>query len=236
MLGGGHYVARPPVPPGMAPPGPGDTGGGGQAVGGLPPGPGAAGTGEQQDPFAALFGGDTAAPKGFYRGTRSGKIVPLPQSFGPKQLTRLITENRPARSRRLMFIGELLHLLRPTLYSLSRLTSGSDRWLPLLMALGLDIASSQVTQAAISPDAPGNAYLNANRQACAPEEAGELARRKMNLLYYLLWNPLFNGYTRVFMEKVVYVFSYIPVLGWIVRYMFEICLYYQRYYFYTSAS
>jgi len=37
-------------------------------------------------------------------------------------------------------------------------------------------------------------------------------------------------------SQIVGFFSYIPLLGTLVRYVFELGLYYQGYYFYTSAS
>ena len=38
------------------------------------------------------------------------------------------------------------------------------------------------------------------------------------------------------LSQIVGFFSYIPLLGTLVRYVFELGLYYQGYYFYTSAS
>jgi hypothetical protein len=121
----------------------------------------------------------------------------------PADVARLVTDRRSAARKQRMFMGELLHIFRPMLYSFLRMRSGgAPTWMPLLLALAMDLVSGRVSASAISAGMDGTAHLNANKEACTAKESAELSRRKFGVLYYLLWNPLFDKLTRVIIEKV----------------------------------
>ena len=196
LVGGGHFVPRPPG----ALSGEGGEGGEGGADAGAaaPPAAPAMPAG-----LEALLGGGDNAPPGYYKGARSGLIMPLPSSMKPADVARLVTDRRSAARKQRMFMGELLHIFRPMLYSFLRMRSGgAPTWMPLLLALAMDLVSGRVSASAISADMDGTAHLNANKEACTAKESAELSRRKFGVLYYLLWNPLFDKLTRVIIEKV----------------------------------
>lgn len=69
-----------------------------------------------------------------------------------------------------------------------------------------------------------------------PVEDGELKRRKMLMLLYLLRSPFFDVFTRRVVKGARRVVSPIPLVGCVAAKAVELLLGVQQYYSYTSGS
>ena len=75
-----------------------------------------------------------------------------------------------------------------------------------------------------------------NHPTLSPAERAEMARRKRLLGYYLLRGPLFQSVLKPGLDGVVKITSFIPLLGVLLAYARDMLCFFQRHYFFTSAS
>jgi peroxin-16 len=152
---------------------------------------------------------------------------------------------------KLVIAGELLHILRPVVYVLALRRWGRQSWIPWSISLSLEIASSRLTSTG------AKASQNAAKQAsCDPaltgtalsvlfamqgihwrrDEADELTRRKLLMLFSLLRDPFFARFTRPAIKRWQGRITKLPLLGGIFDKALEVLVGLQKYYTYTAAS
>jgi len=135
----------------------------------------------------------------------------------------MMSENRPPlvtstpTFRR--FVGELLYVIRPLVYVILLLWKGRKSWLPWILSLGVDGASR---------------LCIGSSTHLSDIEKDEVARRTVQMLYYILRSPFFELYiNRLDFLKSI---QSIPLLGVLFKSMLEYVTVYRRYYFYTAGS
>ncbi|KAK9812042.1 hypothetical protein WJX73_000692 [Symbiochloris irregularis] len=152
---------------------------------------------------------------------------------------------------RLLALGELLHILRPLIYTLALRKFGRRSWRPWFISLGVEAASAALIDAGAgiqrracraAADDPtlhhGSLALLYSMQALrwSPSEVRELIRRRLLFLYYFLRSPFFDLYTRPPVEKAHGILQHVPLVGSLSSKALEILLGIQALYTYTSAS
>ncbi|GAB4813584.1 hypothetical protein N2152v2_000630 [Parachlorella kessleri] len=164
---------------------------------------------------------------------------------------QLWAAGRQKLAMRLLVTAELLHILRPLLYTMALRRWGRLSWRPWLASLGVDLLSWQLTsagtalsqgtaqQAAASPVLKGSSaalLLSLQGLRWTADEKDELTRRKLLLIYYLLRDPLFCRYTGPAVNKWQGLIGRLPLAGWLSGKVVEILMGMQQYYTYTAAS
>lgn len=156
-----------------------------------------------------------------------------------------------AAAARLLVGAEVLHILRPLVYVLALRRWGRRSWKPWLLSLVVELASARLTSSGAV--ASRRAAAEASRDpavvstSLAPlyamqgvawrrDEADELTRRKLLLLYYLLRDPFFSRFTGPAVERWQGRLGRVPLVGWITDKAAELLLGVQKYYTYTAAS
>lgn len=152
---------------------------------------------------------------------------------------------------RLVVTGEVLHILRPVVHALALRRWGTQTWRPWLLALTLDLASRRLSVegarasrrwalgGAMDPAARGSSLallfvLQATRWSSA--EKDELFRRRLQLAYYLLRDPLFTRHVGPALARWQAAVGWVPLLGGLSSKAVEILSGFQQYFAYTSAS
>jgi peroxin-16 len=158
---------------------------------------------------------------------------------------------RQALALKTIYSGELLHLLRPVIYTLALRRWGRRSWKPWLISLAVETASWRLSTggAAASQDAARHAASHpAVRDSSLSllyrlhavqwrrEELDELTRRKLLLLYYLIRDPFFHSVTLPRLKSFVAAAGRVPLFGRVAEKVLEILVGAQRYYTYTAAS
>ena len=108
---------------------------------------------------------------------------------------------------RLIVAGEILHILRPLMYSVALRTWGRRSWKPYCVSLVTEAAAGRMTAAGINTSRKAAASAAANPAVTGTilsrlyelqgltwrrDEADELTRRKLLLVFYLLRDPFFS--------------------------------------------
>jgi hypothetical protein len=158
---------------------------------------------------------------------------------------------RQAAAARLVTAGELVHILRPLLYVAALRHWRRRSWKPWALALAFELAGARLTAAgaAASRAAAAEAAHHAAvaGTSLAPlfamqalrwrrDEAQELTRRKLQLLYYLARDPLFGRLIAPAVARWQRRLARVPLLGWAAERAGEVALGAQSYFTYTSAS
>ncbi|KAM4017589.1 peroxisomal biogenesis factor 16 [Anomaloglossus baeobatrachus] len=116
-------------------------------------------------------------------------------------------------------VAETVHILRPVTHLASLAAWGQKSWKPWMLAAALDIASLSVLR-----DVP----------RLSRRERGELRRRTLLLLYYLLRSPFYNRYTEVRLLLLLRLLGdYVPGLGLVARPLMDYLPVWQKIYFYN---
>ncbi|XP_040265069.1 peroxisomal biogenesis factor 16 [Bufo bufo] len=116
-------------------------------------------------------------------------------------------------------IAETVHVLRPVTHLASLAVWGQKSWKPWLMAAGLDIASLSVLR---------------DIHPLSRRERGELRRRTLLLIYYLLRSPFYNRYTEIRLLLLLRLLGdYVPGLGLVARPLIDYLPVWQKIYFYN---
>ncbi|KAK3101686.1 hypothetical protein FSP39_005455 [Pinctada imbricata] len=118
--------------------------------------------------------------------------------------------------------AESLYICRPLIHLIGMYSFGIDSWKPWLLSGGTDIASLCMMGETMD--------LN-------PKEKGEIKKRTLMLLYYLLRSPFYDHYTRAKLLFTLTVLAEnVPVIGIILRPLVEYLPVWQRIYFYLWSS
>ena len=153
---------------------------------------------------------------------------------------------------KLLFAGEMCHVLRPVVYVASLRIWGLKSWKPWLISLAVELLSAEATRSAwtssndvalgaardlTSSTGSGIAGLYAKQGIrWGPRDLDEITRRKLLLMYYLLRDPLFGRTTRPALQACVRATSRIPLLSSLISLPVSLVEGIQRYYSYTSAA
>eukprot|EP00904_Undaria_pinnatifida_P013145 jgi/Undpi1/8961/HiC_scaffold_26.g11422.m1 len=143
-----------------------------------------------------------------------------------------------------MMAGEVIHILRPLVYSYSCGPAGERSWRPWLTSLGMDAVAYACTARAGGGKRALLLPLAAGTDSCGvavlpfldEEQAAELKRRKMQWFLYLMRSPAFELLAEPISRGAAGVFEGVPILGGMAGYALSMLLYVQRHHFYTSAS
>eukprot|EP00752_Nemacystus_decipiens_P011059 g9825.t1 len=152
-----------------------------------------------------------------------------------------------------LMAGEVIHILRPLVYSYSCGSAGERSWRPWLTSLAMDAAAFACTARAggggamsllIPIGAAGSGGVDGSGAdngvpvlPCLDEEqAAELRRRKLLWFLYLMRSPAFEVLAEPVSRGAAGVFEGVPLLGGMANYALNMLLYVQRHHFYTSAS
>ncbi|XP_053304736.1 peroxisomal biogenesis factor 16 [Spea bombifrons] len=116
-------------------------------------------------------------------------------------------------------MAETIHILRPISHLVSLAVWGQKSWKPWMLAAALDVTSLTVL----------NDSGKLNRR-----ERGELRRRTLLLLYYLVRSPFYNRYTETRLLLLLRLLGdYVPGLGLVARPLMDYLPVWQKIYFYN---
>ena len=175
----------------------------------------------------------------------------LTQSVDALRSLEVWAASRQTAAAKILITAEILHILRPVLYVMALRRWGRRSWkswsvslLVELVSIRLNAAGAAGSQAAATAAAEHPAVKGTSLALLyglqgvrwTREEADELTRRKLLLLYYLARDPFFSRYTRPAIEKWTKALRWIPLAGWIGDKAAEVLFGAQRYYTYTAAS
>jgi hypothetical protein len=120
-------------------------------------------------------------------------------------------------------VSEVLHLLRPVVYTAARAACHREpnSWTPWILSLAVDAASRAL--------APRMASLSR-------AEFNEVHTRMRNYLFYLLRDPMFSQICAQPLQRFCMLLNRIPLVGAFFSSIIGLTFSIQRYYFYTSAS
>ena len=187
----------------------------------------------------------------WWKGRRSGTLMRLPPGQDGRLARAMIAargEIVPAPSApfgRWHVAAEMTQVLRPVLYTVLRLAEGWGQireprasWASWLLSFGLSLLSARFSAMACQTAKLRCAMMGVFGEAAEvpPHIAQELSRRKYAMLVYLLWSPLWEGFTKKIVDRIQWFFSYIPLLGMLVNFFIYQALYFRRFYFWCSQS
>lgn len=153
-------------------------------------------------------------------------------------------ENDSKVSQAWLMAGEIVHIVRPLVYSYSCGHVKERSWRPWLISLGMDaVAYACIARAGggqIASLLPLRSSADAQDVPILPhlddEQAAELQRRKLQWFLYLMRSPVFELVVEPLSRGAAGVFEGVPLLEGAVGYALSVVLYVQRHHFYISAS
>ena len=137
------------------------------------------------------------------------------------------------RSKRLLFLGESLHLLRPLIYVGLRRRFGGDSWVPWLLSCILDVFSIRISNTGIKQCREND--INVSTTDVNTTNSAEIQRRYMSLLMYFMRDPLYQVFSGPIFESIFGTLAKIPLLGFFFEYFLDMLDYMKRYYFFWSG-
>ena len=162
-----------------------------------------------------------------------------------QNLERQITETNNVSSK-LLVAGEILHILRPVMYTACLRTWGVKSWKPWALSLLVELSSARATNFAqrhsnrVMQQYAWNSTLSMlyAKQGIVwnPQELDELTKRKLLLVFYLIRDPVFGKVTLPIMQKWVQMVSRVPMVSWLSERLVDFIQGIQKYYTYTSAA
>ena len=149
--------------------------------------------------------------------------------------------NEPGLSQAWLMAGEVVHILRPLIYSYNCGYAKERSWRPWLVSLGMDAVAYACTAragggktASLLPVRSGHDTLS--MPYLDDEQAAELRRRKLMWFLYLMRSPAFQLLLEPLSRGAASFFDGVPLLSNMVAYALNMLLYLQRHHFYISAS
>uniref|UniRef100_A0A8C5QHD4 Peroxisomal membrane protein PEX16 n=1 Tax=Leptobrachium leishanense TaxID=445787 RepID=A0A8C5QHD4_9ANUR len=131
-------------------------------------------------------------------------------------------EERNGEATRLSTSGtaaETIHILRPITHLASLAIWGQKSWKPWMVAAALDTSSL---------------WLLSDTEKLNRRERGELRRRALLLVFYLLRSPFYNRYTETRLLLLLRLLAdYVPGLGLVARPLMDYLPVWQKIYFYN---
>lgn len=178
--------------------------------------------------------------------------TPTPAS-SKEQLRKLEAwaQTQQTGASRTVILGELLHILRPVIYTLALKRWGRTSWKPFFLSLFIDLSSWQATargaaqsahaahRAATHPSVKGTSLellFSLQAMQWRREDLDELTRRKLLLVYYLMRDPMFGRWTVRGLRRWERMVERVPLVGWMTGKGVEILVGAQQLYSYTCAS
>lgn len=162
-----------------------------------------------------------------------------------QNLERQMTETNNVSSK-LLVAGEILHILRPVMYTACLRTWGVKSWKPWALSLLVELSSARATNIAqrhsnrVMQQYAWNSTLSMlyAKQGIVwnPQELDELTKRKLLLVFYLIRDPVFGKVTLPIMQKWVQMVSRVPMVSWLSERLVDFIQGIQKYYTYTSAA
>jgi len=147
---------------------------------------------------------------------------------------------------KLLIAGEILHILRPVMYTACLRIWGVKSWKPWAISLLVEISSAQATNIAqmrsnkaiqqISWNSTLSMLYAKQGVVWNPQELDELTRRKLLLVFYLIRDPVFGKVTLPVMQRWMQTVSRVPMLSWLSERFTDFIQGIQKYYTYTSAA
>lgn len=143
-----------------------------------------------------------------------------------------------------LMAGEIVHILRPLVYSYSCGSSGERSWRPWVASLGMDAVAYACTARAGGGKMALLLPIGSGRDSSGvpvlpfltKEQVAELQRRKVLWFLYLMRSPAFELLAEPVTRGAAGMFEGVPLLGGLAGYALNMLLYVQRHHFYTSAS
>jgi hypothetical protein len=178
-------------------------------------------------------------------------LIPPPSSKDQLRRLEAWAQTQQTGASRTVILGELLHILRPVIYTLALKKWGRTSWKPYLLSLFIDLSSWQATaggaaqsahaarHAATHPSVKGTSLellFSLQAMQWRREDLDELTRRKLLLGYYLLRDPMFGRWTVRGLRRWERVVERVPLVGWMTGKGVEILVGAQQLYSYTCAS
>lgn len=154
-------------------------------------------------------------------------------------------------SSKLLITGEILHILRPVVYTACLRMWGVKSWKPWMLSLLLELSSAQATYVAqrcsnkVVQQIEGNSILVRSTLSIlyakqgmlwSPQELDELTKRKLLLVFYLIRDPVFGRVTLPIMQKWVQTVGRVPMVSWLSERFTDFIQGIQKYYTYTSGA
>lgn len=121
----------------------------------------------------------------------------------------------------LQALAEVLQILRPVVYVLSRLTWVAEPWRPFFLSLLVDVSSRVCA-------GPSSSWSTAQRR--------EMSRRLALWCLYAARDPFFGQYTKPALQRLFAALARLPFVGSLFTTVFKLLVSLQTYYFYTAAS
>ena len=139
-----------------------------------------------------------------------------------------------SKAKKLLLLGEVLHVFRPVVYVLFRRRMGGKSWIPWLLSCIVDLFSMRCsTLGEESCKRIVTPVLTTDRNTTV---RAELRRRQALLLMYFMRDPLYGILTGRVASSALGTLSRIPLLGFFFEYFLEMLEYMKRYYFFWSGS
>ena len=136
-------------------------------------------------------------------------------------------EEEERRRKLLLFLGEVLHILRPVIYTYCLRKSRRKRsWWPFLLSALIAALNHTCTQRGIGRDLSRLDHL----------QQQELQRRRMLWFLYLLRSPIFQLLTEPVASSAHQGLSHVPLVGGLSSYGLQMLRYIHTHYFYISGS
>ncbi|KAF5842396.1 peroxisomal membrane protein-domain-containing protein [Dunaliella salina] len=164
----------------------------------------------------------------------------------------------------LIWLGEMLHIWRPVIYSWMLYRYGRRSWRPWWASLAVDLLSRHFSRrgrlllqgsAGKAPGPQGTSAVSASKQQHAPTsllsvalvrglsvhqwsagEERELGERRRKLAMYLLRSPFYNQFVKPPAESLQRRTAHMPVIGSCTDYVAGLLDTFTKYYTYTSSS
>lgn len=134
-------------------------------------------------------------------------------------------------SRRLFFVGEVVHIFRPLVYVLLIRKFGIRSWTPWLVSLAVELTSLGIHSHVTDLN-----HRAGKVHQLSSAERDELKRRKMMWALYVVRDPFFANYTKRHLEKAEKVLNPVPLIGFLTGKFVELLEGAQTRYTYTSGS
>ena len=137
-------------------------------------------------------------------------------------------------SKRVLLLGESLHMIRPLVYVALRRRFGAKSWIPWLLSCILDVFSIRLSSTGIEKCLEND--INVSTTDVHTTTSAEIQRRYTSLLMYFMRDPLYNVFSGPILQSIFGSLAKIPLFGLFFEYFLEMLDYMKRYYFFKILS
>jgi len=126
-----------------------------------------------------------------------------------------------------LYLGEILHAIRPVIYVISLMKlGGTTSWKPFVISLTIDILASIISNFALS--------LPQYKGKKGEVLIEELHTRDSNLMYYFIKSPAFELTVKPLLNKIISYVGRVPLIGTLFKHWLEFVLVIQKYFYYSE--